>query len=320
MKIDACIALLKGATTYVPGVYPLFRQRHMNLSEAVRAEYSYGVWLKHLTLLNRTVHCGVPRIIAELGPGDTLGVGVAALLSGAERYIGVDTIPYAANCYAVNVAQGLFELFRRRVRVEVNGWPDFGYLLDSKGFPSAILDDSVLSRMVEPDRVASIIRDVGRVTMGGESETPFIDYCAPFSAAQVREESVDFVISHSVLEHVTDIRSTLQSAHRWLRPGGLMSHQYDLSSHGIMRSWDGHRTFGASTWEVVVGARPFMINRLPHSRIVEEVELAGFEILVSERLTAEPTLAHKQLCRQWQAYTEEDVHTSGGFIQARKPT
>jgi SAM-dependent methyltransferase len=318
MKSDAIIAILKGAATYVPGLYSTFGQQRMNVGDSARAEYFYGVWMKHISILNKTFDCGIPQAVVELGPGDTLGVGVCSLLSGSSKYIGVDAAPFARGDHAVDVANALVQSFNARRSVDVNGWPDFKPLLDDQGFLSSVLSEAALKRSLATDRVASILNDVRRVAIGRETSTDFIDYLAPASNFDLSNESVDLVMSHSVLEHVVDVRSTLQSAYRWLKPGGLMSHQYDLSAHGIVESWDGHRAFDASTWRVVVGKRPFMINRLPHSRIVEEVNLAGFEILVSEVLPARPTLAHRQLCKQWQAYSEEDIRTSGGFIQARK--
>ena len=57
--------------------------------------YCYAVWLRHLIVLDRYGFSGKDAAIGELGPGDSIGTGIAALLSGARRYVGLDAVPYA---------------------------------------------------------------------------------------------------------------------------------------------------------------------------------------------------------------------------------
>jgi len=55
----------------------------------------YEVWLKHPTLLWENQLQAIPNTVAELGPGDSLGVGLAALLSGASKFYVLDVVLFA---------------------------------------------------------------------------------------------------------------------------------------------------------------------------------------------------------------------------------
>ena len=50
--------------------------------------------MTHLNRLNTNGFAGVPKTVAELGPGDSIGVGLAALLSGAKSYVALDIHNY----------------------------------------------------------------------------------------------------------------------------------------------------------------------------------------------------------------------------------
>jgi hypothetical protein len=112
---DEVVAVTRGTATRVPFLYRMLGQRHTNLDlSQATADYSYAIWIKHLANLHETTGCGVPNVVAELGPGDTLGTGVAALLSGATRYIGIDKLPFARTGPTIEVANGLVPLFATR--------------------------------------------------------------------------------------------------------------------------------------------------------------------------------------------------------------
>ncbi|MGH7819827.1 MAG: hypothetical protein ACREQ9_08645 [Candidatus Binatia bacterium] len=78
------------------------------------ARYSYGVWLRHVRLAAAAGLARPPARIAELGPGDSLGIGLAGLVSGSEQYVGLDIVPYARNVRNLEILDELVELFRRR--------------------------------------------------------------------------------------------------------------------------------------------------------------------------------------------------------------
>ena len=68
----------------------------MRTGGTVSARYCYSVWSRHLSILQRS---GLPttfKTMVELGPGDSLGIGLAALLSGVERYIALDVVQHAS--------------------------------------------------------------------------------------------------------------------------------------------------------------------------------------------------------------------------------
>jgi hypothetical protein len=60
------------------------------------ARYFYSVWLRHLSLAYQHGLDADPKVIAELRPGGSLGVGFAALLSGASCYYALDTVSHEA--------------------------------------------------------------------------------------------------------------------------------------------------------------------------------------------------------------------------------
>src|SRR4051794_13392029 len=86
------LSLLVGLSSYIPGVPALTARR---TGGSCSARYCYSIWLRHLAHLHAS---GLPTqfgTMVELGPGDSLGVGMAALLSGVDHYIALDRTRYA---------------------------------------------------------------------------------------------------------------------------------------------------------------------------------------------------------------------------------
>ena len=182
------------------------------------AGYNYSVWLKHLAFLTRSgAEPVIPETMAELGPGDSIGVGIAALLSGVERYYALDVQRYTNVEQNLAMLDNLVELFRSRKPCPSKGWPDFGFVLDEDGFPSSILTDERLERALEPKRIADIRTNIEQLD---RASGPYIEYHVPWTESGIiREETVDLILSHSVLEHIVDLETTYDACRRWLCPG-----------------------------------------------------------------------------------------------------
>src|SRR4051794_32779193 len=82
--------LFLGASTWIPGALTLRKALLPPLTNEVSSRSCYSVWLRHLVAIQQAGVSLQPRVVAEIGPGGSLGVGVAALLSGASRYLAFD--------------------------------------------------------------------------------------------------------------------------------------------------------------------------------------------------------------------------------------
>lgn len=307
-------SVIKGLLSYVPGLYGVLDRRGGGRG-TLSSRYCYGVWLKHLTLLR--AHSGierVPRSIAELGPGASLGVGLAGLLCGAEEYVGLDVEPLSEAQRNAQVLDDLVALFEARASRPEKGWPDFDEYLDERLFPASILTESALNANLAPERVHAIKSSLRTL------EGP-VSYVAPWSGeVTIRESSVDLVISHSVLEHVTDLPATYRALYRWLKPGALMSHQIDFGSHGMTALWNGHRACSELVWRITHGKRPYLINREPISKHIELIEAAGFDVVTVLTRHRYDGIKRERLGARWKGITEEDLSCCEAYVQARKPT
>src|SRR5262245_33287553 len=58
------------------------------------ARYCYAVWLRHIVALAEVGLPTQPDLVIELGPGDTVGVGIMALLTGSHEYVALDSHAY----------------------------------------------------------------------------------------------------------------------------------------------------------------------------------------------------------------------------------
>ena len=82
------ISLIKGMGTYLPGITRFIQKKSGATVGTSSARYCYSVWLRHLVIAYKNGFVEHPKVVAELGPGDSLGIGLSALISGADAYYG----------------------------------------------------------------------------------------------------------------------------------------------------------------------------------------------------------------------------------------
>jgi hypothetical protein len=306
--------VLFGTATYVPGVYSLVTKRQR---EGNSARYCYAVWLRHLVLAHRHGLTTRPRIVVELGPGATLGVGLAALISGADTYYACDVVRQANTDQNLELFDEIVALFRRREPIP--GEQEFPRLrprLDDYGFPDFLRPAPSRLDALTESRLLRLRESVA----AGPDERRALQYIVPWGRANaIPGGSVDMVCSQAVLHYVDDLGAAYQTMRAWLAPGGMMSHQIDFSAHQTSRHWDGHWTYSDRVWKLMRGRRPYWLNREPCSVHLALLRRLRFEVLCNLRAVQPPEVARAVLAPRFRELSSDDLTTRGAFILARKP-
>jgi hypothetical protein len=305
----------KGMLTFVPGVQNVLPKGGTGGTNS--AAYCYEVWMKHLTLLWENGLRSIPNTLAELGPGDSIGIGLAAMLAGVNHYYALDVVRYANTDFNLKIFDELVAMFKNRAARPSKGWPDYDGYLDRDLFPSHILTPEVLAASLAEDRIAQI--RAALVTPTSRQQGISIQYMVPWSDESVIEqETVDVILSQSVLEHVVDLEIIYRSLYLWLKKDGLMSHQIDFKSHGLSDKWNGYRAYPELLWKVIVGKRPFLINRQPCSAHIECMTRNDFKIICHLKSYRTDGIDRLQLSAYWRDISDDDLSCSGTFVQAQK--
>jgi hypothetical protein len=143
--------LIKGIASYIPVLTKLFGRSGTSGTDS--AMHCYRVWFTHLTRLYNSGLHNIPQSVAELGPGDSIGVGLAALLSGINKNYALDVVKYANPERYLMICDELVELFNRPGRKTSWRMPDFDHYLDGDLFPSHILTEKLLDAVLSQERI-----------------------------------------------------------------------------------------------------------------------------------------------------------------------
>lgn len=306
----AAVQMARGLQTCLPGA----RRSWGSTGGTDGAPYCYEVFLKHLTLCAEAGMEAVPASVAEIGPGDSIGIGLAALVAGSERYSALDVVPYSLADHNRRILDELIGFFRERRPNPSWGWPNYDHLLDGGFFPSRILDEEALRRSLAPARLDGIRAALDGGAAGGIR----IGYHCPWmDDAAIEPGSVDWIYSQSVMEHVDDVEGAYAAMYRWLRPGGFVSHQIDLRSHELFPEWNGHWGVPRWRWRVIRGRRVYLINRLPWSAHAHAIR-RFFDVRTELTRQEQGGLPERRLRAPFDHLDDRDRRTSGYFVVAVK--
>ena len=165
--------ICKGALTWVP-VLNTWRLRRASTGGTNTPRYCYSVWLRHLVTLNAYGFKIAGARIGELGPGDSIGIGLAALLSGATRYIGLDIMPFSAKADLDGIFEELIRLYSLREPIpDQTEFPRVRPRLESYECPAHLIDWNGFSIRAQSVRIAL------RANLGMGQ---VIDYRAPWTS------------------------------------------------------------------------------------------------------------------------------------------
>ena len=308
--------ILKGIASYIPGS-TMFASK--GTGGTTSARYCYSVWLRHLTMAHKNGLSTQLDAIAELGPGDSLGIGLTALISGANNYYALDVKKFANKERNIEIFNELVELLKKRENIpDKSELPRVKPYLESYEFPEHILTKERLNYALKKYRIESIKNAI--LNLGSVKENDIkINYFVPWHDPKIiKEESIDMVYSQAVLEYVDDLGFIYKALYRWLKPKGFMSHEIDFTSGGTSREWNGHWAYSDIIWRLIKGKRSSIINRQPHSVHIKLLKELDFNIICDIKTKDTSGIKKESLAPRFKNMSDEDLITCSAFIQAVK--
>ena len=286
------------------------------------SRYCYTIWLRHLSILHKNGFTKIPDTVAELGPGNSLGTGLAGLLSGSKKFYALDAIEHTDIQKNIEIFDELIKLFANHSDLpDDNEFPRALPRLTSYNFPSDIFTENKFETSDEKSRIQSLRNEL--IDMKKQKNS--IRYMCPWNDPKIiKNDSVDVVFSQAVLEHVEDIEHTYNAMYQWVKKGGCISNQIDFESHGLSDEWNGHWSFSDLTWKMMKGNRPYFINREPLSKHIKATENAGFKIISVIPVKTFPldaytrSIERSKLAQKFKNMTDEDFTTTSAYILAQK--
>jgi hypothetical protein len=303
--------LLYGIATFIPGVAAVFGRGGGDTSSA---RYCYSVWLRHLVLAAAKGFKVPPRVVAELGPGDSLGLGLSTLLTGADRYHAFDVVQHAQIKRNLAVLEELIALFKARADIPGPAeFPEVLPVLPSYAFPRHVLGEDHLRAALADARLDRIRHSVRHQNDPGS----MIDYRTRwFDDRAIERESIDMLISQAVLEHVDDLASSYRAMRLWIKPDGLLSHTIDFRCHSTARVWNGHWRYSDAVWKLIRGRRSYLLNREPYSTHLRLLRENGFALVADQITDGAPETDRAQLAPRFAHLADQDLTTAVAVIQA----
>lgn len=313
MANEKIIPLAKGILKHFPFIKNLLAKK---TGGTIESRYCYSVWMRHLINLG-TADNDIPKVVAELGPGDSLGIGLAALLSGCKKLYAFDVIKYWDSERNLIIFDELVELFKQRAAIPDQTEyalvkPD----LENYNFPSDLLSEAWLQEALSTNRLSQIRKEIADAE---NPENNFIQVQIPWNdSAILKNNSVDFIYSQAVLQHIEDLEGTYTAMKKWLKPLGIMSHTIDFKSMGTTQTWNGHWTYNDLEWKIVRGGKSFLINRHPCSYHLNLHQDNGFQIMKTQDDRSANTLMPYKLAKRFRHLKDNDLTTSGIYVLSQK--
>lgn len=300
MRIKNLRFILQGLATYIPFRIPWMPRHQVQFIEnRVRAAGDYKTvaracytnWLRFfITARPQSIES-----VAEIGPGDCLGVGLAALICGSKNYYPIDTYPRSRNFNNVLIFDELVRLFENRTPIPDD--PEFPKAipkLKSYEFPPALVIDK--SRL---QTIRNMIPDLERHEA---RDTP----------------KVDFLFSVAVMEHVENPDEAYRRDYAYLKNGGIFAHAIGLNAHGTAARWNGHWTYSPFIWRLIKGRTKYLVNRWPHSWHVKSLQTRGFHVMLDETYRSENNLSRKDLNALFAHVPDDDLTICAAFMSGYK--
>lgn len=273
--------VLRSVISYLPVFNGLLSKTGTGGSN--EAEYCINIWEKHYSEFIKWSKNDL-NVVAEVGPGDSLGVGICALLEGAEKYLALDSIKHASIENNISTLNAVVENYLRNKKpINLDKIP---------GIKSAIVNNNNSSS---------------------------VQYYVPWWEFNIIEENkVDFIFSTAVLEHVTELESFYKKAYEIMASGGIISSIIDYGAHEFSKDWFRHYYYSNWYWRFLMHGRKYPINRVTHSHHIKLMKNVGFEVVHESRKKSVKANKDRICSSIVSMFRDEDLDTRSGLIIARK--
>lgn len=229
------------------------------------------------------------KTVLEIGPGNSLCMGLFFLSMGAKKV------------YIVDRFKHLFWdkkdiLFHRTFVSEIV----------SKDFP---FQGVIEKAMTMEDRGITLNPNLIEYRIGDVARLPLENSC------------VDFAFSNAVLEHVHQPEQVINELARVTRPGGWGSHEIDLRDHFFKATPLRLLGYSDALWNLMTSYRPGYANRLRFSDYIKLFEKHSFNVI---KLTYTRELENDQLPkdlklnRKFRNYSPEELKILAFWVLLKK--
>ncbi|XOV82861.1 MAG: methyltransferase domain-containing protein [bacterium] len=239
--------------------------------------YALRIIQQHLQHLDPT-RSAQGYVALELGPGDSVGSALIAHASGA------------SHCYLVDA--GAFAM------TDITFYQRFAEELRALGVACVDINE------------CSSVEEV-LTTCGGTYLTSGLA-----SLQQIPDNSIDFIWSQAVLEHlrVNEFTPTMKELKRILKPQGIASHRIDLKDH-LGGSLNNMRIPGRLWEQEWMASSGFYTNRIRYSGMLNAFRDSGFEVeIVAVDRWQEPPITRRKLAAEFQHLSRDDLRISGFHV------
>ncbi len=149
-----------------------------------------------------------------------------------------------------------------------------------------------------------------------------ISYTASADGMCNLSEKADIIVSRAVLEHCNDLDRTFDNMESNLKPGGLMIHKVDLTSHGThYREHLDFLCYSRSQWTLMTCFKGYP-NRCRRNVYLGLLDKYGYELLHSESVygysPSELSGIRGRLSWEFHNLAEKDLLCSDYFFVAKK--
>lgn len=287
---------------------------HRTLDLAGSLRYIDGVFEDYLTYsgLGRADLQG--KRILELGPGDSLGVALRFLATGAKEVVCLDR-----------------------------------FFSERNGDQQLAIYRALRERLSPPERdIYDAAVDLRAGTAFDPSRLRYVYGIGIERAREVIEKgSIDAIVSRAVLEHVYDPDASFASMDALLAPGGRMIHKIDLRDHGMFSDGGFHPLtfltvsdriydrlvrdsgkpnrrlidyYRARMKDLRYEAEFFVTHAVGRAEeILPHVRERDFDRDAAALSGALPAAIRERLLPRFRSLSDRDLRVSGIFLIARKP-